>query len=761
MKQTIDQSPGQAPEKTPDQTPDQANAQAPTNELKGPPAQTGGPGVEAAPKEASGEAPKGASKAAPEAKEVEAAGSVKKKDRSRTLLFVSFVIACVLTIAGIVNMWKEAEETSTRYLTDVIAELDRSQGTIVRAWTGSFETALLSLADNSDFCEFTSKVSGMGLPRDVLLSLTGRAADRHSMLSLLAQRRSPEDQQKLREFTDMADSIRRELVDFAARYNFKSAYLFTREGTPCMGTDTIPPKFHDISRTFVLDITSTSKAAHSQPAYVTEGRLHVDIAAPMILMDKQSLLTYNVGVLVVTVDLGDSLERIQAAMNEQIGVRTYVLEEQADESLIVLSASSTQKVPLEDWTVITDSIPFGLRRLHGESEDAYVLGRRLLATNLFFLTALPRSSADNLASMDKDAPTRLGALVSGVLFVMAIFWVWLIAYGRMKRRLFESLEIRLRSAAQKSQMLGTFDHDIGIGIVCTDFDKNILFANDSFAKLSGRKKAGELQGLTTNDLPQDLAMDIAQHTAIVWEKGRPISAKARLCGQSGEWKTYGVHAAPYIDDKDYLTGLVVFYRDISDRLQGEQRQEALVEQTVGALHRLINSLDPHLGRLTTLVSEMAVLVAELDNNHDPKTARLLSICGRLFVFGNTAKPENQILRDVPGTNRKAPVGLPLMSMDFDGLPVAQTLADLYERLDGSGSPRKVSGDEISKASRYLAIAEAVCSIMYPREGEAPTDWEKAYEPLLDKEKYDAAAAKLFNYLKTPQGEKLLIRLRRK
>ena len=259
------------------------------------------------------------------------------KGKSGLLLAASFVLACLLALWGLVSLWEDSNRGSTLYLTRVIGELEKSQDTMERVWVRDFAQSLRVLADNSTFSTFTSRVSGMGLGRDVLFSLTGRSEEQKSMLALLAQRRSAEEMERLRSFSADADAMRTQLRELADRYNFMAAYLFSVEGMPCLGTTTFPARFLDISKTIVPGMQGSANPALSLPAYVSEDKLCVDIAVPMVLTDKRNVLTYNVGILVVTIDLGDAMDRVQAALSEKSSVRTAVLELQPDESLVALS----------------------------------------------------------------------------------------------------------------------------------------------------------------------------------------------------------------------------------------------------------------------------------------------------------------------------------------------------------------------------------------------------------------------------------------
>lgn len=693
------------------------------------------------------------------------------KEHSGLLLAGSFLLACLLALWGLVTLWEQTHASSTAYLTRVIGELEKSKDVRDSVWSREFVASLRAMTDNSQFSTFVNRVSGLQLGRDVLTTLTGRPEERQSMLSLLAQRRSQEDMERLRAFAGQADFIRRELQNLAERYALLSACIYTMEGTPCLATGDLPARLPDISKNVVPDLVGTGNVAISLPAYVRETKLCVDIAIPMLLTDKRNVLTYNVGILMVTVDLGTIMERIQAAQNQQ-SMRTAVLERQNDGSLIALSATDTQKIAVRDLVTTEGGIAFGLYRIPGFGGPLYSMGQRFLSTRLYFLSALPED-AEELADT-ADSTTLLMTCAKAIVLLAGLFLFWFFVFRQREH----TMALRLAKAQtrnlQREEALTALDRDLGMAIACTDFDHNILTANASFARLGGRDSAEDLAGLSTNDLPQDLAADMSQRTALLWEKPQANHGETRLF-HKGVWKNCAVLAVPYVDQEGYLAGGIFIYRDIGKHLAYRERSSLLIEQNVVAMHKLVSVLDPYAGRLSALVAEMAQLLAELDTDKSPETARLLSWAGRLFVLGNTVRPENQICLPADkhtdgqadghagwhADTRGRRVAISLAGLDFDGLPVQETISGMYERLDGSGKPRGLTAEAISKASRYLGIAEELCTRMHPREGEIPQNWEDAFAPLLDTDKFDAAALRLYHYLKSPQGQRVLIRLHRK
>ena len=380
-----------------------------------------------------------------------------------------------------------------------------------------------------------------------------------------------------------------------------------------------------------------------------------------------------------------------------------------------------------------------------------------MTTHLFLVSALPEQAAE-LAAPNAQRTGLVATCLKAVVLLLALFLFWLFVFRQREREITEKTRSEAARTLQQGQVLQAVDSGMNLAMVCTDFDRNILLANTSFAHLAGREETGSLAHLTTNDLPQDLSADIAQRTALIWETPRAMEGETRLC-EKGVWRSFQVLATPYIDEDGFLAGVILVYRDMSNRLALRERCELMVEQNAAALHKIAGILDPHAGKIATLVADIAQIVAELDNDKSKKTAQILSLAGRLFLFGNATRKSNQILLGTGDTSRR--VAISLAGLDFAGLPVQETVSDMYERLDGSGFPRHLKGEEISKPARYLGIAEEVCTIMHPREGAFPEDWEKALAPILDTKRFDPAASRLFHYLKSPQGQKILLRLRRK
>ncbi len=83
--------------------------------------------------------------------------------------------------------------------------------------------------------------------------------------------------------------------------------------------------------------------------------------------------------------------------------------------------------------------------------------------------------------------------------------------------------------------------------------------------------------------------------------------------------------------------------------------------------------------------------------------------------------------------------------------IQRCILEHHERLDGSGYPRKISGDEFSKLGRMCAVADSFCAMITERPYAEAKDPVPAAQELLTDQRYEPRATKLlFNALSTKE-----------
>ena len=92
----------------------------------------------------------------------------------------------------------------------------------------------------------------------------------------------------------------------------------------------------------------------------------------------------------------------------------------------------------------------------------------------------------------------------------------------------------------------------------------------------------------------------------------------------------------------------------------------------------------------------------------------------------------------------------LAPIDFGG-PVAEIVRQHHERLDGSGYPRGLRGDEILPGARVLAVADVVEAMITHRPYRAALPLEGALAEIGSAVRYDAEAAEACRRLFEEEG----------
>ena len=203
--------------------------------------------------------------------------------------------------------------------------------------------------------------------------------------------------------------------------------------------------------------------------------------------------------------------------------------------------------------------------------------------------------------------------------------------------------------------------------------------------------------------------------------------------------------------------------DISKRKEAEQERRQLSErlqrslvQTIQAIATTIEKRDPYTAGHQQRVAELAVAIAREMGLPEKRIEGLrlgamIHDIGKIYVPAellNRPGELGQLEADFMRTHPE--VGYEIMSgVDFPW-PVAEMVLQHHERLDGSGYPKGLQGDEIIIEARIIAVADVVEAITNHRPYRPAMRLDKAIEEI-DRHKnshFDAnavdACLRLFN-----------------
>ena len=180
------------------------------------------------------------------------------------------------------------------------------------------------------------------------------------------------------------------------------------------------------------------------------------------------------------------------------------------------------------------------------------------------------------------------------------------------------------------------------------------------------------------------------------------------------------------------------------RRQAEQLRRT-VEGAVLAMSHVVETRDPYTAGHERRVAELATAIAaEMGMDGEELTA--LRLGGLIHDIGKIAVPAEILAK--PGRLSEVEFNLIkqhpasgfdiLAAIDF-GRPVAEMVLQHHERLDGSGYPRGLSGEDILPEARILAVADVVEAMSSHRPYRAALGMEAALAEIREHAgvKYDA------------------------
>ncbi len=248
-----------------------------------------------------------------------------------------------------------------------------------------------------------------------------------------------------------------------------------------------------------------------------------------------------------------------------------------------------------------------------------------------------------------------------------------------------------------------------------------LSCNRRFESFFGAAEK-DIIGKTDYDFTdRDLAESFQHHDEAAIAAAAPtVNEEQIVFADDGHSEILETIKTPVHASDGRLIGILGVGRDITERKRTEDRVRAQAEQlrrtvegAVLAMSRMVESRDPYTAGHERRVAELATAIgadmgmahAELDalrlaaTIHDvgkiAVPAEILSKPGRLNLM------EFELIKAHPMTGFEI-----LADVDF-GSPVAEMVRQHHERLDGSGYPRGLTGADIGREARVLAVADVV------------------------------------------------------
>jgi len=192
------------------------------------------------------------------------------------------------------------------------------------------------------------------------------------------------------------------------------------------------------------------------------------------------------------------------------------------------------------------------------------------------------------------------------------------------------------------------------------------------------------------------------------------------------------------DKRTYLASI----RDISDRKKvGKELKESYLkikktmEKTIDIVSRLVEIRDPYTAFHQQKVSKLATLIAQKmglseDKMEAIRITSLVHDIGKINVPAEILSKPNGLTEIEFNLVKEHPkIGYDILKKIDFVWPVAEIVLQHHERIDGSGYPRGLKGDEILIESKIIGVADVVEAMSSHRPYRPALGIDKALEEI--------------------------------
>jgi PAS domain S-box-containing protein/putative nucleotidyltransferase with HDIG domain len=281
------------------------------------------------------------------------------------------------------------------------------------------------------------------------------------------------------------------------------------------------------------------------------------------------------------------------------------------------------------------------------------------------------------------------------------------------------VEAALRESESLSKSLVDYMHD---AMIIMNWDGFILFANRAAARIIDFERPEELTG---HNMVEYLHPDSFQKAAEDLE-----AVKADKMGFLSEYQLSSVTGKHIWVES--IGGKIIFrnasanlvcIRDITERKRTEQKLQTTLDSlrkafgtTIQVMVSAVESRDPYTAGHQVRSANLARAIAtEMGLPHEKiegiRVAGSIHDIGKLSIPAEIlSKPTRLTELEFSLIKEHARQGYEMLRDVESPWPLAEIVYQHHERMDGSGYPRSLKGDEIIMEARILAVSDAVESM---------------------------------------------------
>ncbi len=291
-------------------------------------------------------------------------------------------------------------------------------------------------------------------------------------------------------------------------------------------------------------------------------------------------------------------------------------------------------------------------------------------------------------------------------------------------------EDALRESEQRFRSLFEYNP---VAVFLQDLNGRFMTVNDAYCKLTGYSRE-ELLALDWRKLCRPEDVKTARANFIKATQGQPQSYEFDIITKDTEIRNLNITLVPMFVNKK-LQGIYGICEDITERKKAVEKISSTLEGTIDAIAMMSELRDPYTAGHQKMVTQLALAIARevgLPDDH----MQALRVAGLLHDVGKVYVPSEILSK--PGKLSELERGLAKghATASYDIVkaikfpwPVCRIIVQHHERLDGSGYPKGLKGEEIIQEARILAVADVVEAMVSHRPYRPALGIDKALEEI--------------------------------
>ncbi|MCT8088194.1 PAS domain S-box protein [Acinetobacter sp. C_4_1] len=269
-----------------------------------------------------------------------------------------------------------------------------------------------------------------------------------------------------------------------------------------------------------------------------------------------------------------------------------------------------------------------------------------------------------------------------------------------------------------------------------------LYVNPSYSKMLGWS-AEELIGHSLQEFHDISAEKIQLEEGKLLGTDHPtLSYTVPARHKNGQIREFALHARSIIWD-DGLPAAIVMAQDITEQKQAQEQiakhvkqLEATMYGTLQAVATMVEMRDPYTGGHERRVGLIASAIAK-EMGWDEKRCMQMEEIGLVHDIGKISipseiltKPTRLTYLEMEMMKGHAQAGYDILKDVPFNIPIAEIIGQHHERMDGTGYPKGLKGDEIHPEARILTVADVIESMASHRPYRAALGVEVALAEIL-------------------------------